>query len=61
MGRCSECDADISTIKTKSELDLLLPFITKMLSSPDFPFVAKIEEFVRKFTNIYIKKDEVRR
>ena len=59
MGRCSECDADISTIKTKSELDLLLPFVTKMIQSPDFPFSAKIDAFVAKFNAAYTKKDEV--
>lgn len=38
MGRCSECDMDVSTIKTKSELDLILPFITKILGSPNYPY-----------------------
>ena len=49
MGRCSECDAEISTIKTKSELDLITPFISKILSSPQYPFFTKIEEFAFAF------------
>jgi hypothetical protein len=53
MGRCSDCDSNISTIKTNTELDLILPFITKILSSPTYDFKPRIDQFVLAFNEKY--------
>lgn len=55
MGRCTDCDSNISTIKTNTELDLIFPFITKILSSPTYDFKPRIDQFVVAFNQKYIQ------
>jgi len=51
MGRCSSCDAEVSTSTAMSELDLVLPFINKILASPNpcYTFRQQIATFTINF------------
>eukprot|EP01125_Pyxidicula_operculata_P017155 TRINITY_DN5982_c0_g1_i2.p1 TRINITY_DN5982_c0_g1~~TRINITY_DN5982_c0_g1_i2.p1 ORF type:complete len:599 (-),score=73.27 TRINITY_DN5982_c0_g1_i2:1-1797(-) len=53
MGRCSDCDSNVSTIKTNAELDLILPFIIKILGSSNYTYVKEIEQFTEAFNKKY--------
>jgi len=55
MGRCTDCESNILIIKTNTEQDLILPFITKILSSPTYAFKPKIDQFVVAFCQKYTK------
>eukprot|EP01126_Amoeba_proteus_P047893 TRINITY_DN5501_c0_g2_i3.p1 TRINITY_DN5501_c0_g2~~TRINITY_DN5501_c0_g2_i3.p1 ORF type:complete len:433 (-),score=68.18 TRINITY_DN5501_c0_g2_i3:1175-2473(-) len=58
MGRCSICDFEHTTITVMTELDIILPFITKMLGSNSFRFRTQIGEFVSTFNNKYTIKNK---
>jgi hypothetical protein len=49
MGRCSGCNTETSKITATSELDLVLPFITKILGSSNYAFKSQIDKFSLEF------------
>jgi len=57
LGRCAQCDDQLTNLTATSELELGVPFVTKILGSNSFHFKALIEDFAFHFNWKYAPEE----